>query len=363
MNPAIQHITNLVVEAKNDSISVIVASTFSEGILASVTSENFAEDDDHTSLLVYDIFKQLDGSCYETHQIKFYCYNLSERALSCLYIQKGISYDNVRIVNKDLTIKGYEGYAIISTPTGSNEFFRIRDHWLIDKRLGQDKLTTDTIFESLQRKLERSATSVIIVSDCSGNIVSSIDNSDHKPYTTCLMVYDLMKILRNSRDTIDGLTFYCYNILDVSIRKLVDIEKIAERNIKIVVKNYSVVNYQRNTETKKVSIMDALYNNELPPTSKNFTKDDKSKLRYDLIPTEVTESLAKVLTMGANKYAVDNWKKCTDQNRIIAALMRHLEAHRSGEIIDSESGFSHMAHVLTNAAFITYFIENNNDAK
>ncbi|HED1699294.1 TPA: hypothetical protein SHR06_001688 [Campylobacter jejuni] len=94
----------------------------------------------------------------------------------------------------------------------------------------------------------------------------------------------------------------------------------------------------------------------------NFMKFDDGKLRYDLIPPEVTEQLAKVLTYGANKYKPHNWKKCKDKDRYVAAAYRHLEAWRKGEQIDMESGLSHLAHTLTNIAFLLYFeMEANSD--
>ena len=54
----------------------------------------------------------------------------------------------------------------------------------------------------------------------------------------------------------------------------------------------------------------------------------------------------------------NNWKKCEDTDRYLAALIRHLEAHRMGELRDEASGMFHMAHVLTNTAFIIYFLTN-----
>ena len=89
----------------------------------------------------------------------------------------------------------------------------------------------------------------------------------------------------------------------------------------------------------------------------DFLKFDVDKLRYDLIPTEATKALASVITYGAKKYKPDNWKCCSDITRYVSALMRHLEAHRSGELVDDESGLWHMSHVLTNASFIIYFLE------
>ena len=83
-------------------------------------------------------------------------------------------------------------------------------------------------------------------------------------------------------------------------------------------------------------------------------RDDSKKARYDLIPPEATRALANVLTMGAKKYADRNWEKGMDWGRVLASLMRHLEAWRdpTQSDIDEESGYSHMDHVLTNAAFL-----------
>ena len=91
-----------------------------------------------------------------------------------------------------------------------------------------------------------------------------------------------------------------------------------------------------------------------------FLKFDKDKLKYDLIPTEAIKALAEVLTYGAKKYKPDNWKNCEDVSRYIAALMRHLEAYRSGKTVDDESGLPHIYHLLTNAAFLTYFYDKPN---
>ncbi len=85
-------------------------------------------------------------------------------------------------------------------------------------------------------------------------------------------------------------------------------------------------------------------------------KFDTGKLQYSLIPTSATHALAEVLTYGANKYTIDGWKSVPDaKRRYMDALFRHLEAFRSGELYDQESGLSHLSHVLANASFLHYF--------
>jgi len=82
-----------------------------------------------------------------------------------------------------------------------------------------------------------------------------------------------------------------------------------------------------------------------------FMKFDTDKLRYDLIPPSAMKALAEVLTYGAKKYKPNNWRN-GDKDRYIAALYRHLEAWRAGEQKDDESGMIHLAHALTNVAFL-----------
>jgi len=82
-----------------------------------------------------------------------------------------------------------------------------------------------------------------------------------------------------------------------------------------------------------------------------FMKFDTDKLRYDLIPPSAMKALAEVLTYGAKKYKPNNWRN-GDKDRYIAALYRHLEAWRAGEQKDEESGMVHLAHALTNVAFL-----------
>ena len=83
------------------------------------------------------------------------------------------------------------------------------------------------------------------------------------------------------------------------------------------------------------------------------TKYDNNKPRFDLIPPKAEKLLAEVLSYGANKYAPDNWRKLDDlEARYMAAAQRHINAHRSGERMDEESGLPHLAHAMCCMAFI-----------
>ena len=54
------------------------------------------------------------------------------------------------------------------------------------------------------------------------------------------------------------------------------------------------------------------------------------------------------------KYTKDNWKRCTEIERYINALERHLIEVKKGNFIDDESGCSHLAHLSCNAMFLHY---------
>lgn len=87
-------------------------------------------------------------------------------------------------------------------------------------------------------------------------------------------------------------------------------------------------------------------------------KFDSNKHRFDLIPVEALEEVAKVFTYGATKYAPRNWEKGMDWGRVFAAMMRHSWAFWRGETHDPETGFHHMAHAAFGClALIQYTIK------
>ena len=83
-----------------------------------------------------------------------------------------------------------------------------------------------------------------------------------------------------------------------------------------------------------------------------FVKDDNAKTRYDLLPPELLEETARVLTFGAQKYSAHNWAQVASWSSYFSAMMRHMWAWWRGEDNDPETGFSHLAHAACCLSFL-----------
>lgn len=81
-------------------------------------------------------------------------------------------------------------------------------------------------------------------------------------------------------------------------------------------------------------------------------KKDAGKPRYDLLPPELLEATATILTFGAEKYSERNWEQGMSWSRPFAALMRHMWAWWRGEKADPETGYSHLHHAACCIAFL-----------
>lgn len=87
-------------------------------------------------------------------------------------------------------------------------------------------------------------------------------------------------------------------------------------------------------------------------------KDDEGKLRWSLLPWRALAKVVEVLEYGAGKYRAHAWVEVESaEDRYKEALLRHVAAFASGELIDPESGKSHLAHVACNALFLLHFSE------
>jgi hypothetical protein len=91
-------------------------------------------------------------------------------------------------------------------------------------------------------------------------------------------------------------------------------------------------------------------------TPQEGVKFDQGKARYDLIPPEVEEAIAQVLSFGAAKYGDRNWEAGMDWGRVYAAMRRHMGAWwRRLEDNDPESGMPHLWHAAACIAFLVAF--------
>ena len=94
-----------------------------------------------------------------------------------------------------------------------------------------------------------------------------------------------------------------------------------------------------------------------------FIKYDQEKDRWDLLPWLAVSQVVKVLTFGAQKYAPNNWRGCSDEGKFMGACMRHISAHACGELYDPETGLLHLSQAVCNLLFIieTFYMVKNND--
>lgn len=86
---------------------------------------------------------------------------------------------------------------------------------------------------------------------------------------------------------------------------------------------------------------------------KNDRKDDKT--RWELIPLDCLEDIARVYTEGAKKYGDNNWQNLDNgYERYKGALLRHLYAS-SLEEFDPETKVRHEAAIAWNALALLYY--------
>lgn len=93
---------------------------------------------------------------------------------------------------------------------------------------------------------------------------------------------------------------------------------------------------------------------------KTGVKFDQDKPQWTLVPFKAFDEVVKVLTIGARKYAPDNWKKVPNaRQRYIDAAFRHMSAYAGGEKLDAETGKNHLAHAACCLLFLLAFDLDN----
>lgn len=89
------------------------------------------------------------------------------------------------------------------------------------------------------------------------------------------------------------------------------------------------------------------------PTHTGGRKFDSGKLQFGLLPPLSLQDVVRVLTFGAQKYDIDNWKRVPDaKRRYFDAANRHIWAYKAGELNDPETGVNHLAHAICCLMFI-----------
>lgn len=88
---------------------------------------------------------------------------------------------------------------------------------------------------------------------------------------------------------------------------------------------------------------------------------NEGKRKWSLVHFKSLEPMIEVLEYGANKYAPKNWQKGLDKSEILESLQRHVAKLFDGENIDQESGLHHIGHIMCNAMFYSYFLDDNKE--
>ncbi len=96
----------------------------------------------------------------------------------------------------------------------------------------------------------------------------------------------------------------------------------------------------------------------IAPIKPRGSRANKGKPRVALIVPAFLLEMGAVLTMGAEKYAPDNWKKGMPVREIMDSALRHIYAFLGGEDRDAESGKHHLAHAAVNLMFAFWMVAN-----
>lgn len=79
--------------------------------------------------------------------------------------------------------------------------------------------------------------------------------------------------------------------------------------------------------------------------------------RFDLIPWDAMEEVARVYDYGSRKYEDDNWLRGYAWRLSVGALFRHVARFMLGEDRDPESGCLHLAHACWHTlTLITFYL-------
>ena len=205
----------------------------------------------------------------------------------------------------------------------------------------------------MEKKIKVYIASPYTKGDIAVNVKNQLDCADELmdlgfvPYTPLYSHFQHMAHPRPYQDWVD-IDFIWVEVCDCLLR-LPGESSGADNEIQLAEELGKPVFYNKTDLFQYYSIPD---NTDMEPISKGLKFDEK-KLRWDLLPIDCVEEVVKILTFGAEKYAPNNWQKI-ESDRYFAALMRHLSASRQGQLIDDESGLSHLSHAMCNVLFLLW---------
>ncbi len=108
-------------------------------------------------------------------------------------------------------------------------------------------------------------------------------------------------------------------------------------------------------ERESVPAEGALARIHTPPSSYLDPKGEAGSRKSPmwLLPHHVKQAASWVLGLGAKKYGPWNWRKTrVCASTYLSAIQRHLGAWEEREDTDTESGQSHLAHIIANCAIL-----------
>lgn len=116
------------------------------------------------------------------------------------------------------------------------------------------------------------------------------------------------------------------------------------------------------------SASDKTESGEVRQTSESGAQKGSKLARYDMIPADALDELARHYGKGAEKYAafdsgdglgkIDNWRRGYDWSLSYAALQRHAWAFWNREDIDEETGSKHLIAAAWHCLTMAHWMNN-----
>lgn len=88
-------------------------------------------------------------------------------------------------------------------------------------------------------------------------------------------------------------------------------------------------------------------------------KDVSGKPRVSLVPWEAVKAISRAREYGVNKYGEDNYSEVQVRD-VLEASIRHIYKFLYEDLVDDESGLSHLDHAITSLAIAIDNINNTN---